>query len=157
MKTAEEILREYIQFDDVNGSKTVRMLPLTITDAMEEYAEQFKKARKVSLESLKDILDKSEKDGTLEEEAKRMNPSPVEWFYQKIKHHFIDDEYKFEFVTFAMAMAKERERKAYHAEYEMWWMLKKINNIMRKSVKDALFEEQGEKIMKILNEWEAKY
>lgn len=40
-KTAEEILREYVSFDDVNGSELVLLLPLTITDAMEEYASQF--------------------------------------------------------------------------------------------------------------------
>lgn len=36
-KTAEEILREYIEFDDVNGSETISILPLTIVDMMEEY------------------------------------------------------------------------------------------------------------------------
>lgn len=41
MRTAEQVLREYIDFDDVNGTDTVEMLPLTIVDAMEEYAEQF--------------------------------------------------------------------------------------------------------------------
>lgn len=41
MKTAEEILKEYIKFDDVNQSKTVELLPLTIVDAMEEYATQY--------------------------------------------------------------------------------------------------------------------
>ena len=39
-KTAEEILREYATFGDVNGSKTIAMLPLTIVDCMEEYASQ---------------------------------------------------------------------------------------------------------------------
>ena len=43
MKKAEEILREYIEFDDVNGSETVELLPLTIIDIMEEYASQFRK------------------------------------------------------------------------------------------------------------------
>ena len=42
MKTADEILREYINFDDVtSASETVSLLPLTITDAMQEYAQQF--------------------------------------------------------------------------------------------------------------------
>lgn len=40
MKTAEEILREYVSFNDVNGNETVELLPLTIVDAMEEYAQQ---------------------------------------------------------------------------------------------------------------------
>ena len=39
-QTAENILREYIQFDDVNQSETIELLPLTIIDAMEEYAKQ---------------------------------------------------------------------------------------------------------------------
>jgi hypothetical protein len=39
-KTAEEILREYITFNDVNQSETVELCPLTIVDAMEEYATQ---------------------------------------------------------------------------------------------------------------------
>jgi hypothetical protein len=38
--TAESILREYVQFNDVNQSKTIKLLPLTIIDAMEEYANQ---------------------------------------------------------------------------------------------------------------------
>lgn len=37
MKKAEEILREYVQFEDVNGNVPVTLLPLTIVDAMEEY------------------------------------------------------------------------------------------------------------------------
>lgn len=41
MKTAEEILREYVSFDDINGSETVELLPLTIIDAMDEYLGQF--------------------------------------------------------------------------------------------------------------------
>lgn len=38
--TAEEILREYVSFDDINGNETVELLPLTIVDAMEEFANQ---------------------------------------------------------------------------------------------------------------------
>ena len=40
MKSAEEILKEYINFEDVNQSETLEILPLTIVDAMEEYATQ---------------------------------------------------------------------------------------------------------------------
>jgi hypothetical protein len=36
--TAEEILREYIDFDDINGNDTVELLPLTIADIMIEFA-----------------------------------------------------------------------------------------------------------------------
>ena len=36
-QSAEDILREYISFDDVNQSEPVEILPLTIVDAMEEY------------------------------------------------------------------------------------------------------------------------
>lgn len=42
MKTAEEILKEYIEIEDVNQIETINILPLTIIDAMIEYAEQFK-------------------------------------------------------------------------------------------------------------------
>lgn len=42
MKTPEEILKEYVEIKDVNQSETIEMLPLTIIDAMIEYAEQFK-------------------------------------------------------------------------------------------------------------------
>lgn len=40
MKTPEKILREYVHFKDVNSTKTVKLLPLTIIDAMEQYCEQ---------------------------------------------------------------------------------------------------------------------
>jgi len=40
MISAEQILREYIAFEDVNGDDTVELLPLTIVDMMIEYAEQ---------------------------------------------------------------------------------------------------------------------
>ena len=36
--TAEEILREYIDFDDINGNDTVELLPLTIADIMIQFA-----------------------------------------------------------------------------------------------------------------------
>ncbi|MFN9115464.1 MAG: hypothetical protein ACK5XN_35865 [Bacteroidota bacterium] len=35
---AETILREYVEFKDINQSETVELLPLTIVDCMEEYA-----------------------------------------------------------------------------------------------------------------------
>ena len=40
MQTSEEVLKEYIDFEDVNGSETVELLPLTIVDCMEEYTTQ---------------------------------------------------------------------------------------------------------------------
>lgn len=40
-KSAEKILREYVEFDDINSSTPVTMLPLTIVDAMQEYSNQF--------------------------------------------------------------------------------------------------------------------
>jgi hypothetical protein len=40
MNKAEEILKTYVDFEDVNGSEPVTLLPLTIIDAMEEYATQ---------------------------------------------------------------------------------------------------------------------
>ncbi len=39
MKSAEEVLREYTNFDDVNGDEAVELLPLTIVDIMIEYAD----------------------------------------------------------------------------------------------------------------------
>lgn len=39
MKKAEEILRTYVDFEDVNGSEPVTLLPLTVIDAMEEYCQ----------------------------------------------------------------------------------------------------------------------
>jgi hypothetical protein len=38
--TAEEILSEYVNFDNVNGNKPVRLLPLTIVDMLDEFAAQ---------------------------------------------------------------------------------------------------------------------
>jgi hypothetical protein len=35
---AETILREYVEFKDINQSETVELLPLTIVDCMEDYA-----------------------------------------------------------------------------------------------------------------------
>lgn len=52
-QSAENILREYIQLDDVNQSETIELLPLTIIDAMEEYANQQKS---YSEEEVIDIL-----------------------------------------------------------------------------------------------------
>ena len=40
MNKAEEILRTYVDFEDVNGSEPITLLPLTVIDAMEEYATQ---------------------------------------------------------------------------------------------------------------------
>ena len=39
MNKAEEILRTYIDFEDVNGSEPITLLPLTVIDAMEEYCQ----------------------------------------------------------------------------------------------------------------------
>ena len=55
MKTAEEILREYVNFNDVNGNETVELLPLTIVDAMEEYAQLYHE-NKVKNLSLSDVI-----------------------------------------------------------------------------------------------------
>lgn len=38
MSKEEKILREYIEFADINGSETVNVLPLTIADIMQEYS-----------------------------------------------------------------------------------------------------------------------
>ena len=54
MGTAESVLREYIQFEDVNQSETIELLPLTIIDAMDEYANQ--QERSYSEEEVLDII-----------------------------------------------------------------------------------------------------
>jgi hypothetical protein len=41
MQTPRQILNEYIDFEDVNATETVELLPLTIVDAMIEYANQY--------------------------------------------------------------------------------------------------------------------
>ena len=38
-KTAEDILVEYVEVDDINSSQTIEILPLTIIDMMIEFAE----------------------------------------------------------------------------------------------------------------------
>ena len=38
MNKSEKILREYAEFEDINQSKTIELLPLTIQDCMEEFA-----------------------------------------------------------------------------------------------------------------------
>jgi hypothetical protein len=38
MRKSEKILREYIDFKDINQSEPVELLPLTIEDCMEDYA-----------------------------------------------------------------------------------------------------------------------
>jgi hypothetical protein len=53
-QTAESVLREYIQFEDVNQSETIELLPLTIIDAMDEYANQ--QERSYSKEDLKEAF-----------------------------------------------------------------------------------------------------
>jgi hypothetical protein len=70
MKTTESVLREYIQFEDVNQSETIELLPLTIIDAMDEYANQ--QERGYSEEEVKiffkhGILFKEESISTCEE------------------------------------------------------------------------------------------
>lgn len=61
-QTAEEILREYVDFKDVNGSKTVKLLPLTITDAMEEYAEYQLKELLEAVEELRNTAKETDTD-----------------------------------------------------------------------------------------------
>jgi hypothetical protein len=51
-QTAEKILREYTTFKDVNQSQTVELLPLTIIDAMEEYATQCQENMADDLEAI---------------------------------------------------------------------------------------------------------
>jgi len=59
MKSAEKILKEYINFEDVNQSETVELLPLTIVDAMEEYANQCQEDmdKKYTEEDIREVID----------------------------------------------------------------------------------------------------
>jgi len=56
MNKAEEILRTYIDFEDVNGSEPVTLLPLTIIDAMEEYFEIVDK-KSYTIEEIEKAID----------------------------------------------------------------------------------------------------
>ena len=62
MRTAEEVLREYVKFDDVNGNETVELLPLTIVDAMLEFADE-------NVKALDDLIDAIQKDMSVIEKA----------------------------------------------------------------------------------------
>lgn len=55
-ETAEKILREYVSFEDVNGSECVMLLPLTIVDAMEEYSDSQSKAKDDRIRNLEAII-----------------------------------------------------------------------------------------------------
>ena len=52
MNKAEEILRTYVDFEDVNGSEPITLLPLTVIDAMEEYATQCQEDMADDLEAI---------------------------------------------------------------------------------------------------------
>jgi len=57
MNKAEEVLRTYINFEDANGSKPITLLPLTIIDAMEEYATLKLQEQAKEIERLKEEKD----------------------------------------------------------------------------------------------------
>ena len=40
MKPEEKIIREYFEFEDINQSEVIRVLPLTLVDMLLEYAER---------------------------------------------------------------------------------------------------------------------
>ena len=66
MNKAEEILRTYIDFEDVNSSEPVTLLPLTVIDAMEEYATQCQEDmadKKYTEEDVINIVNKSRQTG----------------------------------------------------------------------------------------------
>jgi hypothetical protein len=56
MNKAEEILRTYIDFEDVNGSEPITLLPLTVIDAMEEYFEIVDK-KSYTIEEIEKAID----------------------------------------------------------------------------------------------------
>ncbi len=55
MKSAEEILKEYHGFEDVNQGHPIDLLPLTIVDLMEEYADQYKQLYEKEVECVEAI------------------------------------------------------------------------------------------------------
>jgi hypothetical protein len=80
MKTAESILREYIQFEDVNQSETIELLPLTIIDAMDEYANQ--QERSYSEEEVKKIINAIVEKHCTYFEQKIKDDIKLDWFEQ---------------------------------------------------------------------------
>jgi len=66
MNKAEQVLRTYVDFDDVNGSEPITLLPLTVIDAMEEYATQCQEDmadKKYTEEDIINIVKKSRETG----------------------------------------------------------------------------------------------
>jgi len=57
MNKAEEILRTYVDFEDVNGSEPITLLPLTVIDAMEEYFEIVDK-KSYTIDEIERAIDK---------------------------------------------------------------------------------------------------
>ena len=69
MNKAEEILRTYVDFEDVNGSEPITLLPLTVIDAMEEYATQYQEdmAKELEKETLDELFDAHEPEDFIDE------------------------------------------------------------------------------------------
>lgn len=66
MNKAEQVLRTYIDFEDANGSEPITLLPLTVIDAMEEYATQCQEDmadKKYTEEDVINIVNKSRETG----------------------------------------------------------------------------------------------
>ena len=100
MKTAEEILREYVEFNDINGNDTVELLPLTIIDIMEEYNQQFIK-KYVDIQPLIDRRDKLQKE--YEYFLHKNNSSlkfsdSIEYYYKSIPSKLIELDYILEYL-----------------------------------------------------------
>jgi hypothetical protein len=88
-QTLEEILHGYVNFKDANGSKTVKILPLSIIDAMEEYHNQFKKPITdiFTADLLKEFWDRfgsPDKTTKVSGDADTM----FNWFKEKLKGYF---------------------------------------------------------------------
>jgi hypothetical protein len=47
MNKEEKLIREYFEFDDINQSDSIEVLPLTIMDMLLEYEEQVKELNKI--------------------------------------------------------------------------------------------------------------
>ncbi len=85
-KLAEKILREYIDFEDVNGHATVELLPLTIVDAMIEFADELKTNKMKTKKRLKNLEELAEFLQEQIDELKLINgiePDPVKRIVQE--------------------------------------------------------------------------
>jgi len=56
MSKEEKIIREYFDFEDVNQSETISVLPLTLVDMLLEYKSKVKKIHKQNVSNRRELL-----------------------------------------------------------------------------------------------------